>query len=80
VPNTNGEVNFTNHDVFKLSPDVIFWLACKGFVSAVTLTEVAGGVLLGVAAAGLLVALFSKDDDKKKEKSSNTTQGMSAWD
>ncbi len=33
--------------------------------------EIAGGVLLGVAAAGILVSLFSKDDDKKKEKSGN---------
>ncbi len=33
--------------------------------------EIAGAVLVGVAAAGLLVDLFSKDDDKKKEKSSN---------
>ncbi len=33
--------------------------------------EIAGGVLLGVAAVGLLVSMFCKDDDKKKEKSSN---------
>jgi hypothetical protein len=46
-------------------------LVLKHNFLAVTVGEIAGAVLLGVAAAGLLGALFSKDDDKKKEKSSN---------